>query len=101
MWTAHPSNISIPGEVEPVRRPLSIANGDKDMALPIASVEKIKRILEGISDVESEVVVYPGAGHGFSVRADHTENPRALKQAEEAEDQAVTWYKKQFSKLKY
>ena len=101
MWTAHPSRIAVPGDVDPVRRPLSIANGDKDMALPIADVEKIKGILEAIPDVESEVVVYRGAGHGFSVRADHTDNPSAVKHAAEAEDQAVAWYKRQFAKVKY
>ena len=79
---------------------MSIANGDKDMVLNMKGVEQIKKIWASKPDLDSEVRVYEGAGHGFGVRADsHKED--AVKDAEEAERQAVDWFKKQFAKVSY
>ena len=101
-FTAHPSNLVIPGEVEKVRRPVSIGIGDNDVVLPMAGVEKIKKIFEGIQDVETEVKIYPGAGHGFAVRADLTqEGSAAVKNATESEEQAIAWFKRSFERAGY
>ena len=101
-FTAHPSNLEIPGEIEQVRRPIAVAIGDKDFGLSMDGVNKIKNIFEGIADVETEVKVYPGAGHGFAVRADHSmEGGTQIKQATEAEEQAVAWFKRSFEKAGY
>lgn len=78
---------------------MSFAVGDKDMALRMPQVEQIKTIVEGKSETErGEVRVYPGAGHGFCVRADHVLED-ASKQADEAEGQALEWFEKHFSNV--
>ena len=50
------------------------------------SVEVLKK-----NKVEHEIVMYEGAGHGFSVRIDRT-NPKLT-------EQAVKWFTKHFEKL--
>ena len=102
-FTAHPSNLVIPGEIEKVRRPVAIGIGDKDVVLPMAGVEKIKKIFESIQDVETEVKIYPGAGHGFAVRADLApqEGSEAVKNATDSEEQAIAWFKRSFEKAGY
>lgn len=92
----------IPAEIEKVRRPLAIGIGDKDFGLSMDGVNKIKKIFEGIPDVETDVQVYPGAGHGFAVRADHSmDDSQQTRQATEAEDQAIAWFKRSFEKAGY
>lgn len=94
-FTAHPSLLAVPAEVEAVRRPLSLANGDNDVYMRRKKLEVVKGILESRGDIH-EVVVIPGAKHGFAVRGD----PRDPKQAEfgmMAEDQAVNWFRRQFT----
>jgi dienelactone hydrolase len=100
-FTAHPSNLSIPEEIEKVRLPLAIAHAEKDMSLKMAQYEIIKETLEKLrkeEGVESECVVYEGATHGFSVRADESKDE--AKQAAEAEEQAIKWFQTQFAKVK-
>lgn len=93
VFTAHPSNISIPDDVTGLRMPVSLAIGDKDFIMPRAQVEKVQKIWDAAKDVATEVIVYPGAGHGFSVRGDPN-NGAQVQQSEEAERQAVSWFKK-------
>ena len=101
-YTAHPSNLEIPGEIEKVRRPMAIGIGDKDFVLPMDGVEKIRKIFDGLPNVETEVKVYPGAGHGFAIRADHEmEDGQAVKQATESEEQAIAWFKTNFERAGY
>ncbi len=93
-FTAHPSLLSIPSEIEAVERPLSIANGDNDMYMGAKKLQVLKEILEA-KQAGHEVVVYDGAVHGFAVRGD----PRDPRQAElglQAEDQAVKWFRGRF-----
>lgn len=44
VFTGHPSQLSIPDEIERIRKPVSIAVGDKDAVLVRSQVEQIKRI---------------------------------------------------------
>ncbi|KAI8185397.1 hypothetical protein K4K51_011659 [Colletotrichum sp. SAR 10_75] len=44
-YTAHPSMVSVPGDLEKVALPLSIANGDDDMMMPRAKMALAKDIL--------------------------------------------------------
>lgn len=101
-FTAHPSMVKIPDALERVRVPLSVANGDNDSFMGRDKMATLKRVLEGVRDGEGvggrvhEVVVYEGAIHGFAVRG----NPADPRQAElglKAEDQAVSWFRRQFS----
>jgi dienelactone hydrolase len=96
IFTAHPSVVSYPDDVEKVVRPASMAIGDRDMSVTMAQVAIVQKTWAEKKDVDTEVVVYPGANHGFTVRVDHF-NENLLKQCQEAEDQAVKWFEKHFS----
>lgn len=90
-FVAHPSNLILPVDIEKVSRPLSVAIGDKDFVLREAGRKQVKGILKERENVRSEFVLYPGAGHGFSIRAD-PKNEKQAEQAAEAEDQAINWF---------
>ncbi|KAK3946010.1 Alpha/Beta hydrolase protein [Diplogelasinospora grovesii] len=96
-FTAHPSMLSIPRDITAVNIPLGVANGDDDAFMGREKMNMLKKVLlEDKSDQGHEVVVYDGAKHGFAVRGD----PRDPKQTEhglKAEDQAVAWFRRQFS----
>jgi dienelactone hydrolase len=95
-FTGHPSMLSIPGDIENMSRPVSFAVGEKDSALSMQQAEQIKQIVEAKPDGQrGELVVYPGVGHGFCVRAD-TAILDVAKQAAEAEDQCIRWFDKHF-----
>ena len=88
-FTAHPSNLSIPADIQQVKTNISVAIGDDDVALSLEKAKKIESLLANLPGVDSEMVVYPGAKHGFAVRADKEGNPKSASQAEEAEKQAI------------
>lgn len=96
-FAAHASNVTIPQDIDAVKMPLSIANGDDDGVMSIKQVLQIKEILSRRSDLDTEVVVYPGAKHGFAVRASRAKpDSQETRQAEEAENQAIAWFQRQF-----
>lgn len=68
-FTAHPSNLKVPEDMEGVQAPLCIMVGDTDMAWKIDQVNQAKGILEKKKDTTHEVHILPGAMHGFAVRA--------------------------------
>ncbi|KAK0709358.1 hypothetical protein B0T26DRAFT_721284 [Lasiosphaeria miniovina] len=79
--------------MERVTCPASLAISDKDMAVAMDQVRMTEKIWErkkGAVDTE-EMVVYPGANHGFTNRVDHF-NENLPRQCQEAEDQAVRWF---------
>ena len=93
-FTAHPSGLSIPNDIHPVRVPLAIAIGDKDMALNMKGVDKIKRVLEPKAtngDCHQEVRIYPGAKHAFATRGNPNEEKEG-EMADQAEEQALEWF---------
>jgi dienelactone hydrolase len=95
-FTGHPSMLDVPADIKKVRVPVSIAVGDKDNWLSVKQAEQVKEIVEALPDESrGEVVIYPGCGHGFCVRADHL-NEDVAKQASEAEDQCIRWFEKHF-----
>ncbi|KAM0288503.1 hypothetical protein ACHAO9_007149 [Fusarium lateritium] len=99
-FTAHPSNLDVVQDIGNVRRNLSIAIGDDDGVMGMKQVRQAESILASI-DVEMDVVIYPGAKHGFSIRASRAEpDSKETRQAEEAEEQAITWFKRQFDIVK-
>lgn len=97
-YAAHPSMLKIPRDVLALKRPLSIANGTKDIQLTPPLLEDVKRIFEqkGHGKPECELVIYDEAKHGFAVRW-NPKNEREQKQGEEAEEQAVRWFGKHFA----
>lgn len=81
----------VPGDIEPVKIPLSVAIGDEDFAMGIGKVREVKGILEGKGEGRYEVVIYEGAKHGFANRGDLRDG-KGREEAGRAEDQAVRWF---------
>ena len=94
-FTAHPSNLVIPADAQAVTLPLSVAVGDVDFVFPIAQVQQAKGILEEKGKDKHQVVIIPGAKHGFAIRA-HPDNEKGVEQGKQAEEQAVDWLTKFF-----
>ncbi|KAJ6787053.1 hypothetical protein PWT90_03192 [Aphanocladium album] len=95
-FTAHPSMLSIPGDLEKIQRPISFALAAKDDQIPPAKAEKLKAVVEGLpSPVTGEAYVFEKTGHGFAVRADMAEVDIAA-QATRAEQQCIDWFHKHF-----
>ena len=89
-FTAHPSLLTVPRDINAVQRPLSVGNGEDDEWLGRKNMDKLKEILEVKEGME--VIVYKGAHHGFAVRGD-PHDPRQMELGMRAEDQAVAWFK--------
>ena len=70
--------------------------GDVDIVFSMAQVETTKEILKKKGDMH-EVVVIPGAKHGFAVRG-APDDEKAVEQGMQAEEQAVAWFEKWFGK---
>jgi dienelactone hydrolase len=97
-FTAHPSLLSVPKDIEGVRLPLSVGNGPDDAMLGRKKMALFKKILEEKDDggkgVKHEVVLYDGATHGFAIRGDPND-PKQAELGQRAEDQAVNWFRNQ------
>jgi len=91
-YTAHPSMLSIPEDVEKVRLPISVAAAGNDRHLPGDQVDEMRKILEGKGKAH-EVINYEGAAHGFAVRGSK-EDKEENRRGQEAEDQAVTFFER-------
>jgi dienelactone hydrolase len=102
-FTAHPSWLDVPTHIEGVVRPLSVANGDDDQYLGKEKMKLLTEILErkntkgGAQEERFEVVVYPGAKHGFVVRGD-LGDPLQKERGEKSEEQAVRWFRRWFER---
>lgn len=106
-FTAHPSMLKLPRHIHEVQLPLSLANGENDSFMKRERMEETMRILEdknkSAREAEGdnmpdkyEVVVYPGAKHGFAVRGDR-EDPLQKERGDQSDDQAVRWFSRWFS----
>lgn len=93
-FTAHPSFVNVPADVDAVTVPMSVAVGDEDMALKGDLARQMKDILE-VKKVGHEVVIMKGAKHGFAIRAVPNEGAQR-QQADEAEKQAINWFTRWF-----
>ena len=93
-FTGHPSQLSVPVEIERMKLPVSFAVGDKDMELSLVQCEQIKSIIEAwLEGQKGEMKIYRDCGHGFCVRVD-AKFVDVAKQAAEAEDQCIQWFNK-------
>ncbi|RMZ77712.1 hypothetical protein DV738_g4239, partial [Chaetothyriales sp. CBS 135597] len=97
-FTAHPSFLSLPGDIDNVRKPLAIALGSNDNLLSVSQVQEAEKTLLKLGSQfpeqlkgKTEVKIYDGAGHGFSSRIDRL-NEKQVDQAKECEAQAVNWF---------
>lgn len=100
-FTAHPSRLKLPKDIEAVTYPLSIAAAGIDQQIPIAKARQIEEILKAKTaktkdrGVEHECVLYEGVHHGFAIRADENEG-HEKESGKQAEDQAIRWFTKWF-----
>ncbi|MCJ1471223.1 hypothetical protein MMC07_009871 [Pseudocyphellaria aurata] len=92
-FTAHPSNLVNPADANAVTSPLSVIVGDKDMIMSLKEAEQVKGILQSKGKDTHEMVIVPGATHGFATRARPNDNV-AVQQGMQATEQAVRWFKK-------
>jgi dienelactone hydrolase len=100
-FAAHPSSVNVPQDIGAVKQNLSIAIGDDDGVMVIKQVQEAKTILNAKNDIDSEVIIYPGAKHGYSIRASRAiPDSKETKQAEEAEKQAIAWFQRQFEVIR-
>jgi dienelactone hydrolase len=93
-FAAHPSQLAIPGDIRDLIKPFSVAVVDNDLQLGAAGLDKLKKVLDARTvraGLKQQVIVYPGAKHGFTVRGDPTDEKQKL-QGMEAEQQAIAWF---------
>lgn len=92
-FTAHPSMVGVPDDIKNVTKPLSICIGDIDFAMGHQKVLQTKEILEKKKAGDHEVVIIPGAKHGFAIRYDPKDEYQT-ECAQKAEVQALEWFAK-------
>jgi dienelactone hydrolase len=92
-YACHPSLVAIPGDFDPVTKPLSLAVGDKDSLLDNDSVGKIQDLMAKKTSVPHELRIYEGQIHGFALRSDwSSENDK--KAMDDAEKQGIDFFNK-------
>ena len=75
------------GEADNMKAPVLMLFGEKDSSIPMSDVEAIRNRL-GIQTREHEIVVYPGAEHGFNCDERASFHPEAAK---DAWDRTILW----------
>jgi len=86
----------VPGDIEAVALPLSVIVGDNDHAMKGPLALQMKEILEVKKKGDHEVIIVPGAKHGFAQRT-ATDDPFQMEAAQQAEDQAINWFTRRFN----
>lgn len=69
-YACHPSLVAVPGDFEDVKKPLSLAVGDKDSLLDNNTVGQIQDLIAKKTELPHELRIYEGQVHGFSLRSD-------------------------------
>lgn len=90
-YACHPSLVAIPGDFDPVTKPLSLAVGTEDSLLSVDQNNQIKDILDKKAGVKTEVVVYQDQVHGFTLRGDFSSD-KDKKAMDDALKQGVAWF---------
>lgn len=92
IFTAHPSFLDVSKDIEgKLKIPTSVCVGDSDAVLKGADAKKMKEMMDGMEG--HEMVIEPGAKHGFAIRA-HPEDKHEAECANKAEEQALAWFAK-------
>ena len=95
-FAAHPSLVAIPGDFDPVSKPLSLALGTQDSLLDTKQIGQIQDTLAKKTDVPHEIRLYEDQVHGFALRGDWS-SEKDKKAMDEAEKQAIEWFNKYLS----
>jgi dienelactone hydrolase len=103
-FTAHPSFLKYPNDIEGVKLPYAVAAAENDIQMSKPNAKVTREILErknrenvdkGVP-VQHEFVLYEGVHHGFAVRADEDAKQEA-EAGKKAESQAIAWFTKWFA----
>jgi len=92
-YACHPSLVAVPGDFEPVTKPLSLAVGTKDSLLDNATIGKIQDTLATKTEVPHEIRIYEDQVHGFALRSDWS-SEKDKKAMDEAQQQGIEWFGK-------
>jgi len=95
-YACHPSLVAIPGDFDPVTKPLSLALGTKDSLLDEKSMGQIQDVLAKKTDVPHEIQIYEDQIHGFALRSDWSSD-KDKKAMDDAEKQGIEWFKEYLS----
>lgn len=85
--------VSVPADFEGVKKPLSLAVGDKDSLLDMGTVGKIQDLFATKMEVPHELRIYEGQVHGFALRGDWS-GEEDRKAMDEVEGQGKEWFEK-------
>ncbi|KAA6407447.1 MAG: dienelactone hydrolase family [Lasallia pustulata] len=90
-YACHPSSVAIPGDFEPVTKPLSLALGTKDSLLSVDQIGQIQDVLAKKTELPKEIRIYEDQIHGFALRSDwSSENDKKAMDA--ACEQGLSWF---------
>ena len=88
----HPSLFAVPGDFDPITKPISIALGDKDSLVDANSRGGIQDSLAKKTDVPHEIRIYEDQVHGFALRGDWSDE-KDKKAMDDATQQGIDWFK--------
>ncbi len=88
--------VSLLGLVPTMATPWLGLFGDEDQAIPVEDVERLRVELDRSSPVETEIVRYPGAEHGFHCDARPSYAPAA---AADAWRRTISWFDEHLHRL--
>jgi len=92
-YACHPSLVAIPGDFDPVKKPLSLALGDKDSLLGQKEIGQIQDVMGKKTELPHEIRIYEDQVHGFTLRGDWS-SEKDKKAMDEAEQQGIEWFQK-------
>ncbi|KAL8997927.1 MAG: hypothetical protein Q9169_002920 [Polycauliona sp. 2 TL-2023] len=90
VFAAHPSLVAVPGDFDPVSRPLSIAFGAKDSLMDEGTRGKIIDLMAEKKEVKHEMRIYEDQVHGFALRSDWS-SEKDKEAMDEATRQGIEW----------
>ncbi|KAJ6677802.1 ENDO-13-14-BETA-D-GLUCANASE-LIKE PROTEIN [Salix viminalis] len=88
----HPGPLTI-DEIKEVKIPIAVLGAEADHLSPPEQLKEFGEILSAKSQLASLVKIFPGVGHGWTVRY-NVEDESAVKSAEEAHRDMLQWFAK-------
>ncbi|CAK7355134.1 unnamed protein product [Dovyalis caffra] len=88
----HPGKLTI-DEIKEVKIPISFLGAENDHIFPAEHLKEFGEFLSAKSQFDSHVKIFPGVGHGWTVRYNVEDEP-AVKIAEEAHRDMLHWFTK-------
>lgn len=92
-FAAHPSLMAVPGDFDPVIKPLSLAFGTKDSLVDEKTRGQIIDVLSKKTEVDHEIRIYEDQVHGFALRSDWSSD-KDKKAMDEVTRQGIEWMSK-------